>query len=211
MIRACPPYKHQLSTGDLERIASLFVSEPALATRISEYLNRKESRYYDQLQAAYINYPAVPADTSAASTDDSFTGYGLADQFAARMLEVVRDAPSAHLLSLLAQLGATPPKSDRAAIEAHVTVRTLTQMLLVAAQIRRYRWEHGQPPASLDDLKLGKNAIDKFSAKTFVYERLAGESYKLASIGPLDSSDAAKGAGAGQPLSFSDERKPLTP
>jgi hypothetical protein len=59
---------------------------------------------------------------------------------------------------------------------------TRLRLLYIHAAILAYRWWHGNPPATLDALKLGDMAIDSFSGQPFVYKP-TGYTYKLYSVG----------------------------
>jgi hypothetical protein len=53
------------------------------------------------------------------------------------------------------------------------------------AAIRDYRWEHDSLPNSLDELKLGKMAVDPFTGESFIYKPTADKrGYTLQSAGP---------------------------
>jgi hypothetical protein len=57
------------------------------------------------------------------------------------------------------------------------------QVLGVHAAIRAYRWENNRLPDSLEELKLGKLAIDPFTGKTLAYKRTGETTYELTSDG----------------------------
>jgi hypothetical protein len=75
------------------------------------------------------------------------------------------------------------------------------QMLGVHAAIRRYKWEHDSLPGSIEELKLGRLAIDPFSGKPLQYKRTDDKTYELSSIGALDRGvDGKPGTGQRVPL-----------
>jgi len=62
--------------------------------------------------------------------------------------------------------------------------QTLIQMLGVHAAICRYRWEFDKLPAALTDTRVGDLAIDPFTGKAFLYDRIDSVNYSLSSEGP---------------------------
>lgn len=64
------------------------------------------------------------------------------------------------------------------------------QVLGVHAAIRAYRWENNRLPDNLEELKLGKLAIDPFTGKPLTYKRTGETTYELTSEGLLPVKDA---------------------
>ncbi len=57
------------------------------------------------------------------------------------------------------------------------------QVLGVHAAIRKYRWDNDRLPATLDELRLGRLAIDPFTGKPLLYNRTGETTYELTSEG----------------------------
>jgi len=109
------------------------------------------------------------------------------------MEEVRGDSPYDILYEML-----LPVMSQ--AIEKYAQEQAMVQLLGVHAAIRRYRWEHDRLPNSLDELKLGRLAVDPFTGQPLVYRRM-GDSYELYSAGPLDrGTDEKPPSGARVPV-----------
>ena len=92
--------------------------------------------------------------------------------------------------------GALPPLQGSAAAVAHlkelevgyeqfleVFTRSLArvQLLGVHAAIRRFRWEHNRLPATLEELELGRLALDPFTGRPFLYQTAGDSTYILKS------------------------------
>jgi hypothetical protein len=60
---------------------------------------------------------------------------------------------------------------------------TGVQLLAVHAAIIQYRWEHGEVPHNLDELKLGRLGLDPFTGKPLTYIRSSESTYQLSSDG----------------------------
>lgn len=84
-----------------------------------------------------------------------------------------------------------------AAMDRYAQEQATVQLLGVHAAIRRYRWEHDRLPNSLDELKVGRLAIDPFTGQPLVYRRI-GDSYELYSAGPLDRGTEEKPPSGGR-------------
>lgn len=65
------------------------------------------------------------------------------------------------------------------------------RLLAVHAAIRRFRWEIGRYPLTLDELGVGELAADLFTGEPLRYEPFANR-YRLYSVGPPDASEGPR-------------------
>jgi hypothetical protein len=104
--------------------------------------------------------------------------------------------PAGALVLLLISPNAYNRVTDR-----FTTEQAQVQMLGVHAAIRRYKWEHDSLPNSLQELKLGKLAIDPHSGKLFQYKKVDDKTYELSSVGAIDrGNNGMPGTGQRVPL-----------
>jgi hypothetical protein len=68
-------------------------------------------------------------------------------------------------------------------LKAFTREQAMLQVLGVHAAIRAHRWEYSRLPGSLEELKLGRLAIDPFTGKSLTYRRTGETTYELTSEG----------------------------
>lgn len=69
------------------------------------------------------------------------------------------------------------------AADKFVSADARVRLLGVHIVLRRFLWEFGKLPASLDELAVGSLAVDPYSGKPILYKRLTDRTYELSSIG----------------------------
>jgi hypothetical protein len=76
------------------------------------------------------------------------------------------------------------------------------QLLGVHAAVREHLWEHGKVPATLDELKLGRLAIDPFTGRQLKYRTTGPDAYELSSEGYYDRDADGNPTGERKPIVF---------
>ncbi len=102
-------------------------------------------------------------------------------------IPVKTTSPTAAELIAAEYIHAVAPLTNKVR-DASLTQQTQAQLLACHAAIHRFRWEHGELPAALTALQLGKTIVDPYSGRPFRYE-LTGTNYLLESVGPFARDD----------------------
>lgn len=76
------------------------------------------------------------------------------------------------------------------------------QLFGVHASIRWHLWEYGKVPETLDELKLGRLALDPFTGMPLEYKLTGRETYELTCAGPFERSSDGQSTGRRQPFSL---------
>ncbi|MEP6754364.1 MAG: hypothetical protein ABJA67_02600, partial [Chthonomonadales bacterium] len=67
--------------------------------------------------------------------------------------------------------------------------QALVQMIGVHAAVIQYKLQNGHLPDNIEQLSLGRIAIDPFTGRQFSYLKHENEKYEIKSEGPWDSGD----------------------
>jgi hypothetical protein len=78
------------------------------------------------------------------------------------------------------------------------------QLFGVHAAIRGHLWEHGRVPDTLDELKLGRLALDPFTGTPLDYKPTGRETYELAAAGPFERGSDGQSTGRRQGFRLED-------
>jgi hypothetical protein len=92
------------------------------------------------------------------------------------------------------------PSVDRVS-ERYTQDQAHLRMLACHCAILRYRWEHDELPATLDELRLGQLMLDPFTGQPLEYV-VQGRRYTLTSVGPTATSDDPRAVGGRIPASI---------
>ncbi len=76
------------------------------------------------------------------------------------------------------------------------------QLFGVHAAIRWHLWEYGKVPQTLDELKLGRLALDPFTGSPMEYKPTGPETYELTCAGPFERGPEGESTGRRQPFSL---------
>lgn len=81
------------------------------------------------------------------------------------------------------------------------------QLLGVHAAIRGHLWEYGKVPDTLDELQLGRLAIDPITGDSLKYRAMGRETYELSSEGPYERDGDGNRLGSRKPVSLDGGRR----
>ena len=116
-----------------------------------------------------------------------------------RTMPVVQSGSSPAAVKASALWEQMGPAMNRA-MEIWTTEIARVQLFGVHATIRRHLWEYGKVPETLDELKLGRLAIDPFTGNPLRYRALSKDTYELSSEGPYERDEEGNPMGTRKPI-----------